>query len=115
MSNWEHLKKDSIATTYVGSCALFASIQAPRDEHLSGEMPVPFPFTAFLPKCSNGAAPCREKQILASPGSILRSSVKKYIRILHCRFMVGTEQGTALLCNRKAKTPADRVGAVYTG
>ena len=32
-----------------------------------------------------------------------------------CRFMVGTEQGCALLCNRKAKTPADRIVAAYTG
>ena len=29
--------------------------------------------------------------------------------------MVGTEQGTILSCNRKAKTPAERVGTSYTG
>lgn len=29
--------------------------------------------------------------------------------------MVGTEQGSLLLCNRKAKTAADRVGAAYPG
>lgn len=32
-----------------------------------------------------------------------------------CRFLVGTEPGNVLLCNRKAKTPADRVGASYSG
>ena len=28
---------------------------------------------------------------------------------------MGTEQGSLLLCNRKAKTAADRVGAAYPG
>ena len=31
------------------------------------------------------------------------------------KFMVGTEQGVVLSCNRKAKTPADRVQGVYKG
>lgn len=31
------------------------------------------------------------------------------------KFMVGTEQGIVLSCNRKAKTPADRIGASYGG
>ncbi|KAK9917240.1 hypothetical protein WJX75_002207 [Coccomyxa subellipsoidea] len=31
------------------------------------------------------------------------------------KFLVGTEPGNVLLCNRKAKTPADRVGASYSG
>eukprot|EP00793_Prasinoderma_coloniale_P004648 PRCOL_00000409-RA len=31
------------------------------------------------------------------------------------KFMVGTEQGTVMSCNRKAKTPADRVGVTYSG
>lgn len=31
------------------------------------------------------------------------------------KFMVGTEQGGVLMCNRKAKNPGDRVGANYTG
>lgn len=31
------------------------------------------------------------------------------------KFMVGTEQGIVLSCNRKAKTPADRVQGVYKG
>jgi len=31
------------------------------------------------------------------------------------KFMCGTEQGTVLLCNRKAKNPQDRVGASYSG
>lgn len=31
------------------------------------------------------------------------------------KFMVGTEQGIVLSCNRKAKTAADRIGASYTG
>ncbi|KAK3256094.1 Dynein, 70 kDa intermediate chain, flagellar outer arm [Cymbomonas tetramitiformis] len=31
------------------------------------------------------------------------------------KFMVGTEQGAVLLCNRKAKHAADRVGASYRG
>ena len=31
------------------------------------------------------------------------------------KFAVGTEQGVVLSCNRKAKTPAERIGASYTG
>ncbi|CAG9464343.1 unnamed protein product [Pedinophyceae sp. YPF-701] len=31
------------------------------------------------------------------------------------KFMVGTEQGVVVSCNRKAKTPADRIGASYAG
>lgn len=31
------------------------------------------------------------------------------------KFMIGTEQGTILNCNRKAKNPADRVGSAYPG
>ena len=31
------------------------------------------------------------------------------------KFMIGTEQGTVLMCNRKAKNPADRVGTSYHG
>ena len=31
------------------------------------------------------------------------------------KFMIGTEQGTVLMCNRKAKNPQDRVGAAYHG
>lgn len=29
--------------------------------------------------------------------------------------MVGTEQGVVLLCNRKAKTPQDKITAAYPG
>jgi dynein intermediate chain 2 len=31
------------------------------------------------------------------------------------KFMVGTEQGVVLSCNRKAKTPAERIGTSYGG
>lgn len=31
------------------------------------------------------------------------------------KFLVGTEQGVVLACNRKAKNPADRVGTAYPG
>jgi len=31
------------------------------------------------------------------------------------KFMVGTEQGVVVMCNRKAKNPQDRMGAVYSG
>lgn len=31
------------------------------------------------------------------------------------KFMVGTEQGLVLAGNRKAKTPADRIGTSYAG
>lgn len=29
--------------------------------------------------------------------------------------MVGTEQGTVMSCNRKAKTPAEKIVAIYPG
>ena len=31
------------------------------------------------------------------------------------KFIVGTENGVVLSCNRKAKNPTDRIGAAYTG
>jgi dynein intermediate chain 2 len=31
------------------------------------------------------------------------------------KFMVGTEQGSILMCNRKGKSAADKVGTVYSG
>ena len=31
------------------------------------------------------------------------------------KFLVATEQGTVVSCNRKAKTPADRIGMSYEG
>jgi dynein intermediate chain 2 len=31
------------------------------------------------------------------------------------KFLVGTEQGSVLLCNRKAKTPGDNVASIYPG
>ena len=31
------------------------------------------------------------------------------------KFMVGTEQGIVLMCNRKAKNPSDRIGTSYIG
>jgi len=31
------------------------------------------------------------------------------------KFLVGTEQGSVVSCNRKAKNPADRIGTVYEG
>jgi dynein intermediate chain 2 len=31
------------------------------------------------------------------------------------KFMVGTEQGCVMMCNRKAKNPQDRIGTSYTG
>jgi dynein intermediate chain 2 len=31
------------------------------------------------------------------------------------KFMIGTEQGTVLMCNRKAKNPSDRIGTAYHG
>lgn len=31
------------------------------------------------------------------------------------QFLVGTEQGKVVACNRKAKNPSDRVGTIYEG
>ena len=31
------------------------------------------------------------------------------------KFLVGTEQGKIVSCNRKAKNPADRIGSAYEG
>jgi len=31
------------------------------------------------------------------------------------KFMVGTEQGVILSCNRKAKNPQDKITAAFTG
>ena len=39
----------------------------------------------------------------------------EYEPTIPTRFMVGTEQGTILSCNRKAKSPAEKIVSVYTG
>jgi dynein intermediate chain 2 len=47
-----------------------------------------------------------------------QSSVLGAVCLEYCeaaKFLVGTEHGTALSCNRKAKTPAERIGASYVG
>ena len=31
------------------------------------------------------------------------------------KFLVGTEQGKVVSCNRKAKNPSDRIGTIYEG
>ena len=37
----------------------------------------------------------------------------EYESTMPTKFMVGTEQGTILSCNRKAKSPADRIVANF--
>uniref|UniRef100_K7FRI5 Dynein axonemal intermediate chain 2 n=1 Tax=Pelodiscus sinensis TaxID=13735 RepID=K7FRI5_PELSI len=44
----------------------------------------------------------------ALPGSLLGST-------LPTKFMVGTEQGMVITCNRKAKTPAEKIVGTYSG
>lgn len=39
----------------------------------------------------------------------------EYEPTMPTKFMVGTEQGTVMSCNRKAKTPAEKIVANYTG
>eukprot|EP00058_Branchiostoma_floridae_P010277 XP_002595765.1 hypothetical protein BRAFLDRAFT_275418 [Branchiostoma floridae] len=39
----------------------------------------------------------------------------EYEPTMPTKFMVGTEQGSVVNCNRKAKTPADKIVALYTG
>ncbi|XP_063716871.1 dynein intermediate chain 3, ciliary-like [Symsagittifera roscoffensis] len=43
------------------------------------------------------------------------ASVLEYESTIPTKFMVGTEQGTIISCNRKAKTPAEKIVAVYSG
>lgn len=38
-----------------------------------------------------------------------------YIMLQPTKFMVGTEQGSIVTCNRKAKTPAEKIVSVYAG
>ena len=37
----------------------------------------------------------------------------EYEPTMPTKFMVGTEQGTIITCNRKAKTAADKIAALY--
>ncbi|WAQ97162.1 DYI3-like protein [Mya arenaria] len=39
----------------------------------------------------------------------------EYETTMPTKFMVGSEQGTVIACNRKAKTPAEKIVAVYPG
>lgn len=38
----------------------------------------------------------------------------EYEPTMPTKFMVGTEQGSVLSCNRKAKTPAEKIVATYS-
>ena len=62
---------------------------------------------------------CDRSLEMQSPGTMTGDTYRalwaSIIRLLAYRFMVGTEQGSLLLCNRKAKTAADRVGAAFPG
>jgi len=40
--------------------------------------------------------------------------VLEYEPTMPTKFMVGTEQGVVLSCNRKAKTPADKIVASFS-
>jgi dynein intermediate chain 2, axonemal len=55
--------------------------------------------------------PVHEK---TSPDTILGASVLEYDpQAGATKFMVGTEQGTVISCNRKAKSPSDRIGTSF--
>ena len=52
--------------------------------------------------------------------SILYHTITVYMCVCVCcsqptKFMVGTEQGVILSCNRKAKTPQDKITHAFTG
>lgn len=50
----------------------------------------------------------------ATPNAVLGACSLEYDAAAGAtKFMIGTEQGVVISCNRKAKTPADRVGASY--
>jgi len=44
----------------------------------------------------------------------LGATVLEYEATMPTKFMVGTEQGSIISCNRKAKTAADKIAALYT-
>lgn len=44
----------------------------------------------------------------------LGATVLEYESTMPTKFMVGTEQGSIISCNRKAKTAADKIAALYT-
>ena len=39
----------------------------------------------------------------------------EYEHTMPTKFMVGTEQGKIISCNRKAKTPPEKLAAIYSG
>jgi len=49
------------------------------------------------------------------PTKALGAMTLEYEPTIPTRFMVGTEQGAILGCNRKAKSPAEKIVAVYSG
>jgi dynein intermediate chain 2 len=58
--------------------------------------------------------PVESLQLMERGQSIVLGAVSlEYLEA--AKFAVGTEQGVVLSCNRKAKTPAERIGASYTG
>lgn len=49
------------------------------------------------------------------PGLLLGGLVLEYESTMPTKFMVGTEQGVILSCNRKAKSAQDKITAAFTG
>lgn len=49
------------------------------------------------------------------PGVTLGGIVLEYESTMPTKFMVGTEEGVILSCNRKAKTPQEKITTAYTG
>lgn len=48
-----------------------------------------------------------------NPNAALGAICLEYEPTMPTKFMVGTEQGTIIICNRKGKTPADKIAALY--
>merc|ERR1712071_683304 len=46
-------------------------------------------------------------------GNALGACVLEYESTMPTKFMVGTEQGSVISCNRKAKTQAEKIAALY--
>lgn len=55
--------------------------------------------------------PTKKQDITKAQGAMCL----EYEPTIPTKFMVGTEQGTVMSCNRKAKTPAEKIVAVYPG
>jgi dynein intermediate chain 2, axonemal len=48
-------------------------------------------------------------------GNIVGGTVLDFETTMPTKFMIGSENGSTYMCNKKAKNPGEKIGAIYPG